>query len=33
VRRVAVHIEARPDSPGRRWLSAIAAALFRQGGF
>ena len=33
VRRVAVHIEAQPDSPGRRWLSAIAAALFRQGGF
>ncbi|MCA4902487.1 MAG: HlyD family efflux transporter periplasmic adaptor subunit [Rhodocyclaceae bacterium] len=33
VRRVAVHIDARPDSPGRRWLSAIAAALFRQGAF
>ncbi|MFN7753258.1 MAG: HlyD family efflux transporter periplasmic adaptor subunit [Pseudomonadota bacterium] len=33
VRRVSVHLEADPASPGRRWLAAAAAALFRQGNF
>lgn len=33
VRQVAVHVDARPDSPGLRWLSTLAAAVFRQSGF
>jgi hypothetical protein len=33
VRRASVHLEADPASPGRRWLAAAAAALFRQGNF
>jgi hypothetical protein len=33
VRRVTVHIDAEPSSPGRRWLANAAAALLRQGGF
>ncbi len=33
VRRVTVHIEAEPSSPGRRWLANAAAALLRQGAF
>lgn len=33
VRRASVHLEADAASPGLRWLSAAAAALFRQGSF